>query len=124
MLKTGPVRHLFVNGLQKAQICLTMAKGKNKQKKPKNRGSSSNGSHQLIYASNSKFLKRECSPSNFSFSKKNFENMLKTAPVRHLFVKGLQKAQICLAMAKKTNQGTSSYGTHKLIYDLIFKCFF
>ena len=33
--------------------------------------------------------------------KKNFEKILKTAPVRQLFTKGLQNVQICFAMAKK-----------------------
>ena len=50
------------------------------------------------------------------------EKILKTAPVRQLFTKGLQNAQICLTMAKN-NQGTSSNWTHELIYASISEFF-
>ena len=94
ILKTAPVRHLFVNGLKKAQICLTIAKKTGYLFKFDSRA--------YLCINIQIFFQRMQS---FKFpiqQKKNFEKILKTAPASRLFVNGLTKAQICLTMTKKT----------------------
>ena len=93
-MKTAPVRHLCVKGLQKAQICLTMA-----EEKPRYLFKLDSWAY-LCIDFQVFFLKNVVLQISNS-AKKNFEKILKTVPVRHLFVNGLKKAQICLTIAKK-----------------------